>query len=185
MTRSVLEGVAFGLRDGLDQMLATGMPRPSQIRASGGGTASTLWRQIIADVLDAELATVSTTEGAAFGAAMLGAVGAGWHRTVEDAAAAFVKVDPVASPGPDAARYAGSTPRTGSCIRPWRRRSIGTRRRSKGTRRAGSVPPGRQIALEGSVSRRPRARRVLHTHGFSAVDDSAMAFDPACSLRST
>jgi xylulokinase len=107
MTRSVLEGVAFGLRDGLDQMLATGMPRPSQIRASGGGTASPLWRQIIADVLDAELATVSTTEGAAFGAAMLGAVGAGWHRTVEDAAAAFVKVDPVASPGPDAARYAG------------------------------------------------------------------------------
>ena len=106
LTRAVLEGVAFGLRDGLDQMIATGMPAPSQVRASGGGTASPLWRQILADVLGAELATVSTTEGAAFGAAILAAVGAGWHPTVEGATAAFVRVTPAASPGPDAARYA-------------------------------------------------------------------------------
>jgi xylulokinase len=102
----VLEGVAFGLRDGLDQMIATGMPAPAQIRASGGGTASALWTQILADVLRAELATVSTTEGAAFGAAMLAAVGAGWHPTIEDATAAFVRVSRAASPGPDATRYA-------------------------------------------------------------------------------
>jgi xylulokinase len=106
LTRAVLEGVAFGLRDGLDQMTATGMPSPAQIRASGGGTASALWRQILADVLGAEVATVSTTEGAAFGAALLGAVGAGWQPTAEDAAAAFVRVSPAASPGPEAARYA-------------------------------------------------------------------------------
>jgi len=106
LTRAVLEGVAFGLRDGLDQMTATGMPAPAQIRASGGGTASPLWRQILADVLDAELATVSTTEGAAFGAALLGAVGAGWHPSVEAAATTFVRVSPAASPGADAARYA-------------------------------------------------------------------------------
>jgi xylulokinase len=105
MTRAVLEGVAFGLRDGLEQMLATGMPMPSQIRASGGGTASPLWRQILADVLGAELATVSTTEGAAYGAALLGAVGAGWFGSVEEAAAALVRVSPAASPGPDAGRY--------------------------------------------------------------------------------
>ena len=65
----MLEGVAFGLRDGLDLMIAAGMPAPAQIRASGGGTASPLWRQILADVLEAEIATVNTTEGAAFGAA--------------------------------------------------------------------------------------------------------------------
>ncbi|HSL75641.1 MAG TPA: xylulokinase [Candidatus Limnocylindrales bacterium] len=106
LTRAVLEGVAFGLRDGLDQMLATGMPMPSQIRASGGGTASPLWRQILADVLGAEVATVSTTEGAAFGAAVLGAVGAGWYGRVEDATEAFVRVTPAASPGPDGPRYA-------------------------------------------------------------------------------
>ena len=40
LARAVLEGVAFGLRDGLDLMLAAGMPAPTQIRASGGGTAS-------------------------------------------------------------------------------------------------------------------------------------------------
>jgi xylulokinase len=102
----VLEGVAFGLRDGLDQMIGTGMPAPSQVRASGGGTASPLWRQILADVLGAELATVNTTEGAAFGAALLATVGAGWYESIEGATAAFVHVTPAASPGPDAARYA-------------------------------------------------------------------------------
>ena len=82
MTRAVLEGVAFGLRDGLDQMVAAGMPRPTQIRASGGGLASPTWRQILADVLDAQLVTPSTTEGAAFGAATLAAVGVGWFSDV-------------------------------------------------------------------------------------------------------
>lgn len=106
LTRAVLEGVAFGLRDGLDLMVAAGMPAPDQIRASGGGTASDLWRQILADVLDAEIATVNTTEGAAYGAGLLAAVGAGWYPSVEDAAAALVTATPVAAPGPDAPRYA-------------------------------------------------------------------------------
>ena len=105
LVRSVLEGVAFGLRDGLDLMRSAGMPAPSQIRASGGGIASPLWRQILADVLETELATVNTTEGAAFGAAVLATVAAGWHDTVESATGALVRATPVASPGPDAARY--------------------------------------------------------------------------------
>jgi xylulokinase len=106
LTRAVLEGVAFGLRDGLDLMTAAGVPVPSQIRASGGGTSSELWRQILADVLDAEIATVNTTEGAAYGAGLLAAVGAGWFPSVEDAAASLVTATPVAAPGPDAPRYA-------------------------------------------------------------------------------
>ncbi|MFH0750842.1 MAG: xylulokinase [Chloroflexota bacterium] len=106
LTRAVLEGVAFGLRDGLDLMVAAGMPAPDQIRASGGGTASPLWRQILADVLDAEIATVNTTEGAAYGAGLLAAVGAGWFPSVESAAEALVTATPMASPGPDTARYA-------------------------------------------------------------------------------
>ncbi len=105
MTRAVLEGVAFGLRDGLDLMVGAGMPVPDQIRASGGGTASALWRQILADVLEVEIATVDTTEGAAYGAGLLAAVGAGWYPSVGAAAAANVIATPVASPGPDAARY--------------------------------------------------------------------------------
>jgi xylulokinase len=106
LTRAVLEGVAFGLRDGLDLMVEAGMPAPAQIRASGGGTASPLWRQILADVLGAEIATVNTTEGAAYGAGLLAAVGAGWYPTVEAAVDALVRAVPVAAPGPDAERYA-------------------------------------------------------------------------------
>ncbi len=106
LTRAVLEGVAFGLRDGLDQMLEAGMPEPAQVRASGGGTASPVWRQILADVLRTEIATVDTTEGAAYGAGLLAAVGAGWFPTVESAAGAMVTATPVASPGADVARYA-------------------------------------------------------------------------------
>jgi xylulokinase len=108
LTRAVLEGVTFGLRDGLESMVAAGMPRPSQIRASGGGTVSPLWRQILADVLGAEIATVNTSEGAAYGAALLAAVGAGWFGTVEAAAGACVTATPVASPGPDAHAYGGA-----------------------------------------------------------------------------
>jgi xylulokinase len=106
LTRAVLEGVAYGLRDGLDLMLAAGMPAPAQIRISGGGTASPLWRQILADVLGTELATVSTTEGASYGAAVLAAVASGWFPTVDDATARLVTVTPAASPGPDAEQYA-------------------------------------------------------------------------------
>jgi xylulokinase len=108
LTRAVLEGVAFGLRDGLDRMLAAGLPIPTQIRASGGGTASPLWRQILADVLGAEIATVRTTEGAAFGAALLGAVGAGWYATTQEAAAGLVTSTVAATPGPDTERYAAT-----------------------------------------------------------------------------
>jgi xylulokinase len=102
----VLEGVVFGLRDGLDQMIAAGMPPPDQVRASGGGTASPLWRQILADVLRAEVATVDTAEGAAYGAGVLAAVGARWFESVESAAGAWVHATPTAEPGADAGRYA-------------------------------------------------------------------------------
>lgn len=105
LTRAVLEGVAFGLKDGLDLMTKSGARRPEQIRASGGGIRSELWRQILADVLGAEIATVSTPEGAAFGAAMLAGVSAGWHADVNAAATAWVTIGEVTAPGPDLDRY--------------------------------------------------------------------------------
>ena len=57
-------------------MKGVGLPDIDQVRVSGGGARSPLWRQILADVLDAELVTVNTTEGAAYGAALLAGVGA-------------------------------------------------------------------------------------------------------------
>ena len=60
------------------------------------------------DVLGAEIATVSTSEGAAYGAGILAAVGAGWFPTVETAAAAMVTATTAATPGPDASAYTGA-----------------------------------------------------------------------------
>jgi xylulokinase len=106
LTRAVLEGVSFGLRDGLDLMLAAGMRLPSVVRASGGGLASELWRQILADVLGVAIVGVGTTEGAAYGAALLAAPAGGLAPSVEDAVAQAVRVTPLAEPGPEAAAYA-------------------------------------------------------------------------------
>jgi len=108
MTRAVMEGVAFGLRDGLDLMVGAGMSAPHQIRASGGGVRSALWRQILADVLDAEIAVMGTEEGAAYGASLLAAVGGGWFDTVDQAAGEVIEVEPVATPSSDRATYDGA-----------------------------------------------------------------------------
>jgi xylulokinase len=92
LTRALLEGVAFGLRDSFELMQAAGLAGIQQVRVSGGGARSPLWRQILADVLDAELVTVNTTEGAAYGAALLAAVGAGIFSDVESACAATIRL---------------------------------------------------------------------------------------------
>ncbi len=105
LTRAVLEGVAFGLRDGIDLMVGAGVPRPEVIRASGGGMRSGLWRQILADTLEAEIVQVGTEEGAAFGAGLLAAVGAGMFDTVDQAAESVVKVSAGATPSRESDIY--------------------------------------------------------------------------------
>ena len=82
MTRAVLEGVAFGLKDNFMLIQNAGLGSIDQIRASGGGIKSRLWRQILASVLGYELVTVSVVEGAAYGAALLAGVGAGYWADV-------------------------------------------------------------------------------------------------------
>jgi xylulokinase len=90
LTRSVLEGVAFGLRDSMTLINEAGVSAIKQVRISGGGAKSLLWRQIMADVMDAELVTVNTTEGACYGAALLAGVGTGFWPSVKDACEATV-----------------------------------------------------------------------------------------------
>jgi xylulokinase len=92
LTRAVLEGVAFGLRDIFSLMAGAGLGQIKQVRLSGGGAKSKLWRQIVADTLGVELVTVNTTEGAAFGAALLAGVGGGIWPSVDDACAQTIKV---------------------------------------------------------------------------------------------
>jgi xylulokinase len=105
LVRAVLEGVAFGLRDGLDLMIAAGVERPSEIRASGGGTRSPLWCQILSDVLEARIVKVGTDEGAAYGAGLLAAVGAGWFSSADEAVAATITTSIAAEPGAEVTRY--------------------------------------------------------------------------------
>ena len=97
-TRAVLEGVAFGLKDSFELMKSAGLGSIHQVRVSGGGAKSPLWRQILADVFETELVTVNTTEGAAYGAALLAGVGAGNWPDVETACKAAIRVTGSASP---------------------------------------------------------------------------------------
>jgi len=106
LTRSILEGVAFGLKDIFNLMKGAGLGPGDQIRLSGGGARSFLWRQIIADTLGVELVTVNTTEGAAFGAALLAGVGAGVWPDVDKACGKTVHVKDRVSPVPESvAKY--------------------------------------------------------------------------------
>jgi xylulokinase len=100
LTRAVLEGVAYGLKDGFGLIRGAGLGEIRQVRVSGGGAKSALWRQILASVLEAELATVNTTEGAAYGAALLAGVGAGAWADVPSACKAAVRVTGSTRPDP-------------------------------------------------------------------------------------
>jgi xylulokinase len=98
MTRAVLEGVSFGLKDSFMLIQDAGLGNITQVRASGGGTKGALWRQIMADVLNVELVTVNTTEGAAYGAALLAGVGAGQWGSVAEACSACIKITGTTQP---------------------------------------------------------------------------------------
>ncbi len=91
MARAVLEGVAFAMRDSLEIMREMGVAI-TQVRASGGGARSALWRQIQADVNKAPLVTTNIDEGPAYGAALLATVATGMYTSVEDACDAIIKV---------------------------------------------------------------------------------------------
>ncbi|MEL6407166.1 MAG: xylulokinase [Chloroflexota bacterium] len=106
MTRAVLEGVAFGLRDGFALMQsATTLPDNLEVRISGGGAQSPIWQGILADVLNTPLLNVNTTEGAAFGAALLASVGAGHHADVPTACQATIQTGATVTPSENHAVY--------------------------------------------------------------------------------
>ena len=92
LTRAVLEGVAFSMRDCFSLLREAGLAEVEEVRVAGGGAKSPLWRSICASVLGVELVTVNSTEGAAFGAALLAAVGKGAYRSVPEACRAWVSI---------------------------------------------------------------------------------------------
>jgi xylulokinase len=67
--RAAMEGVTMGMNYGLQRLRQLGV-KPAQIRVTGGGAKSRFWRQIMADIFDAEVVTIKVSEGAAYGAAL-------------------------------------------------------------------------------------------------------------------
>lgn len=110
MTRAVLEGVAFGLKDSFTLIDQAGLPDAFELRISGGGAKSPVWQRIIADVLDAPLVNVNTTEGGAFGAAILAAVAAGAFADVAGACDVMIQTGEQVEVGANAAIYAERYP---------------------------------------------------------------------------
>jgi xylulokinase len=86
-------------------MKTTGLKNIDQVRVTGGGARSPIWRQILADVFNAEIVTVNTTEGAAYGAALLAATGSGEYNSVEAACDAAIKITGSTESGADQSIY--------------------------------------------------------------------------------
>jgi len=101
--RAILEGVAYSLRDSLEILKEMEVPI-TQVRASGGGGRSALWRQIQADVFGTEIVTINATEGPSYGAALLAGVGAGLFGSVEEACRRTIRVVERTKPIPENVR---------------------------------------------------------------------------------
>ncbi len=97
MVRAVLEGITFGMRDQIEIMRAGGL-KITEVRAGGGGAVSTWWRQLQADIYDANVTTINTQEGAAYGVAILAAVGTGVFKSVPEACEAFIRITDTREP---------------------------------------------------------------------------------------
>jgi xylulokinase len=104
MVRSLLEGVTYAMRDSLAIIEEMGVP-VRQIRASGGGSKSPLWRQIQADVFGQKVVTINAEEGPAYGVALLAAVGAGAFKSVEEACSATIRVVKETTPNKAAKKH--------------------------------------------------------------------------------
>jgi xylulokinase len=110
--RATMEGVTLGMNYGLRRLADLGV-KPTQIRATGGGAKSKVWRQIMADVFNAEVVTLQVSEGAAFGAALQALwcwrLQQGEKATMADVTDQFIKLNKSETATPraaNAARYA-------------------------------------------------------------------------------
>jgi xylulokinase len=103
MTRAVMEGVVFSLRDSLEIMRELDVPI-EQVRATGGGARSALWRQLQADVYGVPIHRTTADEGPAHGAALLSGVAAGVYRDVEEACSTVRLREEVTEPDPERTR---------------------------------------------------------------------------------
>jgi xylulokinase len=117
LVRAVLEGVCFGLRDCLDVLAQSGVTATAGI-ASGGGAAADLWLKIAASILDLPLSRTAVSDGAAFGAALLGGVATGAWADVHEAVQATVRITETTEPDPGWSRRYAELHRTFRALYP-------------------------------------------------------------------
>ena len=103
VVRAIQEGVAFSLKDTFSIFEEMRVP-VTKIRLGGGGARSNVWRQIQADVYAHEVELVEAEEGAAYGAAILAAVGARHWSSVDEACDAVIRVAKRVTPNADASK---------------------------------------------------------------------------------
>ncbi len=97
LTRAVVEGVCFALRDSLELMRRQGVS-PSEVRAIGGGARSGMWLQTLSNIFGLPISTVQPSGGAAYGAALLAAVGCGMFSDIEEAVKSCIKTEGAVEP---------------------------------------------------------------------------------------
>ena len=100
MTRAVMEGVVFSLRDAMEIMRGLGVP-VEDVRATGGGARSALWRGLQADVYDTPIRRTVADEGPAYGAALLAGVASGTYAGVDEASSVVELREEVTEPDPE------------------------------------------------------------------------------------
>jgi xylulokinase len=103
MTRAVMEGVIFSLRDSLQIMRGLGVP-VEDVRATGGGARSDLWRQLQADIYGTPIRRTVADEGPAYGAALLTGMASGTYADVDEAVSVVKLREEITEPDTDRAK---------------------------------------------------------------------------------
>ncbi len=91
ITRAILEGITFGLKDTLEIIKDMNIDVKS-VRVSGGGAKSEFWQQMIANIFEVDVDVVNSTEGPAYGAGILAMVGDGVYKDVNTACSSLIEV---------------------------------------------------------------------------------------------
>ncbi len=126
LTRALMEGVVFRLRDRLDVMRGLGI-EPHQVRTTGGGARSQLWQQMQADIFAVPVATMASVPSPAVGAALLAGVATGVFSDVAAASATVARLGRVLEPDPQRAARYEQLYRTFSAVDPAIRQPLASR----------------------------------------------------------
>lgn len=102
MTQAVLEGVAFAIRDSFEIAKALGI-QIERTKICGGGAKSSLWKKMIANILNLKVDVIESEEGPGLGSAMIAAVACGEYKDVKEAADKIVKIVDTIEPTPEIA----------------------------------------------------------------------------------